>query len=298
MKKITNMLAFLLLPFVICAQNFAPVGTIWIYEEFTTAWYWSSTVEATRGDTILGEYVTFVSGSRALAEDSMGLLDKGDKIYFYSKFNKQFNLLYDFTAEIGDTLVINGLSPDSVTGRCIITFIGMKYDSTCDDGIIRKRWKIDNIYEDENGHSIDYELSGDIIEGIGCVQSQGLFPVYGLANENGAIDIRCYNNGITNCKWVDYPCDTSWVISTKDLSKEDVDIKINCQNGQCALDYSMATSGRYFFILYNAGGQEIVRKNLDNPSGTTSWNTSSSGIHLWRIYDTQGRQLSGKLMID
>ena len=118
--KTTRLIPLVLSFFFCCdcaAQNeFAPIGAKWTYEApWCPQWdhCWFYTLESTK-DTIVAnqsarllEYSkhTVEDGAVSIPEANLIMYGDEDKVYYY--LGGQFELLYDFGADVGDTVSIN-----------------------------------------------------------------------------------------------------------------------------------------------------------------------------------------------
>ncbi|MCY7410617.1 MAG: hypothetical protein LH473_10110 [Chitinophagales bacterium] len=192
MKKLFFLLCFFVCVKFSTAQTFAPVGSIWYYNH---EWFSGNNNEDyTRiesiADTIIeGRLCSIVHIENAYQNatgfpDSIYLFYDSGKVYrYFNDFNK-WGLQFDFTAEIGDTILIYGNVYNSILDsfNVIVDSIG---------------------YIDINGHSLKtlnynesslyWEDAQKVIEEIGGTFF--LFPTYTLA-ENTNDGLRCYSDSL------------------------------------------------------------------------------------------------------
>ena len=130
--------------------------------------------------------------------DSLFLYEENDSVYFWSPYSQKFQLLYDFTAEVGDSWVIGGLSvPDHSIYEDFLTVTVDSIRTLISDGDTVRVW-----YHEE---SMYFDWGNAIIEGVG---SNGfMLPSFGLY-ESRLGTMRCYNDMESNYQFVHYPCDT------------------------------------------------------------------------------------------
>ena len=217
MKK----LIFILIPFLLAtgafAQYFAPVGAKWTYTHSTLG---SSgppftvrplTIEVIKDTLIIGLACRELEIKLDTATRYKYIRSTNDSVLFYSSLNNKFNLLYDFTANIGDTLPIYytgadfyDVFPELDSTWVIVDSIGTKnifginyraYHQTCSTNCPERSigWVIDSLGINEYSDWISY-----------------LFPAMNIAG--GQVwDLRCYTDSNTNYFYSD--CDTTYTIT-------------------------------------------------------------------------------------
>lgn len=169
-------------------MDFAPIGAKWYYTIFESPWEDQITegfvVFSVIHDTLINQ--TVCKTLTQIYTDPRGdKLDWGDvilcqdsnRVYHYS--NNEFNLLYDFAADPGDTLYQNNdvvILVDSISS--------INIDSTTFRAIYSE--KVPGFY-----------FENPIIVGIGDIGGF-LFPQeYGLIDENVPMGLRCYEDSNT-----------------------------------------------------------------------------------------------------
>jgi len=110
MKKIYFLFLFSLLFYgKINAQNYFPKGATWYFHipPFSSASFSYTTMES-KGDSIFnGDTLTYIEGYVTCGAGWDEFLKQvGQKVYKLNKCDSTFSLLYDFGANVGDTLVI------------------------------------------------------------------------------------------------------------------------------------------------------------------------------------------------
>ncbi len=130
--------------------------------------------------------------------DTLYLFDRNDSVFYWSDFSVDFELLYDFTAEQGDSWMIEGLSVDDTTefDPFLTIFI---------DSVGYSIYNNDTLKVMHHAPSMYFDWGNAIIEDLG---SNGfMLPIFGLFESRlGAL--RCYSSTIVDYNLTNMPCDT------------------------------------------------------------------------------------------
>lgn len=254
-------------------QPFAPVGAKWHYTEVSMtgpeiSYTWFESVK----DTIVAnQSCRKIIGSSGCAWKADYLFDRNDSVFFYNNAIQQFDLLYNFAANAGDSWTIHhpvnwGGDNDSTT---------LTVDSTSSitiDGVNLKVLYTRAINEENNNW---WSFKGEHIQRIGAAY---LFPVFG-ACDPGPGELRCYQDSDIFYKQGQYDCEYVSVIdisndalgvfpnpTEKILYIESVEnimsVTVFAINGQKVLntkqkniDVSSLTKGTYVLYATTVGGQ-------------------------------------------
>jgi len=170
----------------ISAQEFAPIGSIWYYDQGTANSELISyqTIESV-ADTIINGVSCrkLVKTSRYALTPEMSdlfMYSRNDSVFYFA--NNEFNLLYDFSASKGDTIILGFYTNyDGTPLKMII-------DSTIDITINGKVSKVQYV---TSGDGMSIEFGGMVISGIGNLEY--MFPHYDMWNEG---PLRCYDDSI------------------------------------------------------------------------------------------------------
>lgn len=198
------------------SQDFAPQGTTFTYGEGRGRPYYIHVME---GDTINGKATRrFVDEDGYYFDNFLGNVDEiafyndGSQVYFFSPFTNTFNLLYDFSLNENDTLIIEGLGRTPLNGTYVGRINKVYTDTIC--GQSRKVWELEDL-PPIRGEEPRLSFKGSIIEGLGGANF--LFP------ESRLIDyfdtLRCVSDALSTCKLVEYGCDTL-LSSTSPLERD------------------------------------------------------------------------------
>lgn len=183
--KRTILITLTLCSLMAVGQDFAPIGAVWYYNQGTINPDLNTykTFESILDTTINGIDCRKIIESERYIEIEKTvnhyMYEKNDSVFFYA--DNQFNLLYDFGAKKGDTIILEYFDTQDGKLKLIIDSV-----STIDiNGLERK------IQYVTSGDGISIEFANEIIEGIGS--SHFLFPTYDNS-QNGKL--RCYEDNI------------------------------------------------------------------------------------------------------
>jgi len=216
MKHFQLLLSILLSTACIRAQNtdFAPVGARWTYSELNFALNMiPHVVESVEKEFYQGKWCSkLLTSSFDIMPYPTYTYTQNDTVYYFSPGSNQFEMLYDFTAEVGDSWVIGGLpnaNPDNPLPYASDTITVDSISSLFVGGDTLKVWHIHN--------SFWYGWGNRIIEKVG---NEALFmPIHGLV-EAYVWGLRCFESPDYAYQFVPYPCDTvySTINGTQNLN--------------------------------------------------------------------------------
>jgi hypothetical protein len=130
--------------------------------------------------------------------DTIYVFDRNDSVYFWSTFSGNFEMLYDFGAEPGDSWTVGGLSVTDTSE--FDPFMSVFVDS-----LSQVVYGGDTIRVMHHAPSMYFDWGNAIIEGLGS--NSFMLPVFGLYESRlGAL--RCYSDRIVDYNLSGAPCDT------------------------------------------------------------------------------------------
>lgn len=139
------------------------------------------------------------------------MYSENNKVFWYNNITQKFHLLYDFSANKGDSWYV--FPQKQPVDSFLVTVDSVK--SIIINGNSLKVLYISNIGN-------PWIFDGGIIEKIGLSISSTtslgyMFPIYGLC-ENDIGPLRCYSDTIIGFfqASINIPCDTTYVTSTED----------------------------------------------------------------------------------
>lgn len=257
--------------------DFAPLGAKWYYDEeaFIPPPFgvFPHVVEVVAKEVYQGVFCSKLAGvGSETVPDPLYVFSRNDSVFYYSDRSAQFELLYDFTAEAGDSWTVAGLRSTETWDR--VTVLVDSVATIEVSGISRKA-----IYISYSQEFYPYDWEGVIVEGIGSMYF--LVPDFGLY-EGGPLGIRCYTDMEVDLHFVSYPCDA--VVSANEVlgPVQDWSISPNPADETLTIQWTEAlSSGRV--ILTDMIGR-VVQTTAFSGQGT-SLNTAAvpDGVYLLRI---------------
>ncbi len=181
-----------------------PNGTIWHYHQYELRGKTGKVFTYTlTGDTVINGLAAKIMkggfGCALLPPQGEILRYDGRKILRYDKTFNNFQLLYDFAANKGDTLKIALQKGSNIVSP-------VRVDSIRDIQIGSEKFRIQ--YLKQVGPPYTYAFGGEAVERAGCTFN--FFPQYGACDPIQLGGLRCYQEaGKAFFKLVDYPCDST-----------------------------------------------------------------------------------------
>jgi hypothetical protein len=270
--------------------DFAPVGATWVYTQrgffpppFSET---PHVVEVESKEMYQGQLCSKLVGlNEGTVSDPLYVYTSNDSVFFYSDFSEQFELLYDFGAEPGESWIVNGLGTlndcDSLT--VVVDSLSVREVSGVELDVIHVS------YPDEPAF---YEWWDEIIIGIG--NTMYLTPNFGFF-EYPPMGIRCYTAGDTSLQFVTYPCDTTFIISSTADVEEAPTVHLSPNPFSTELQVELELQARSAILeLYDLTG--ILRKRAKLLPGITSVAVAdlAAGVYLWQVRTEDGRIWSGQ----
>lgn len=287
MKSLLTFLLLFAYTLGILAQNsdFAPVGARWHYtQKFSNLpFYYESILESSGKVSYQGklcsELFTDADGNITFPSPAY-IYTQNDTVYFFSPLSNQFEMLYDFTASVGDQWVIGGLeAPFSGIGSDTITVDSIS--SIIVNDVNLKVWHISN--------TAQFDWGDRIIEKVG---NDKLFaPSFTLSGVN-ILGLRCYEDSLTFLHFVPYPCD--FYIDSSQLAVLPINLSNfkaypNPTNGIITLSLSFNEGG--LVVAYNTKGEKLAAKTLERGSSEVSIDLSQqvNGLYALAHFDPNGQ---------
>ncbi len=228
-----------------------------------------------------------VSSSVGPLSSPVYVYTQNDSVFFYSTTTAQFEMLYDFSAAVGDSWVVGGIMATDGQGNIIFTDT-VKVDSISQitiSGEVLKVWHI--------SHSLYYDWGRRIFEKGG---NDMLFaPKFGLG-ELQVFGLRCFETPDVALHFVPYPCDTSYstfskTINLKDLS--DIVVSPNPFSDRLNITWASPADG-FSFSMYDQSGKLVFyRQNLGSELALYTKNLPI-GIYYWSVKSGNRILISGR----
>lgn len=272
MKKLL-LLFFTFIPILSFSQNWADFNSMWHYNQinfFTPPNLAYIKFEAI-GDTLInGDTVKIILEENLSLTDttSANIFMKSDsgKVYLYVPEISSYKLIYDFTANTGDTIEVfcRQANQDSV--------IKVHVDSISTININDNTLKVQHVSQIRS-EGDEYYMEGEIIENIGWTGF--MFPLHAWADPPYGGSLRCFQNdkiGLyklteTDCDYITsnkiinkrneikiYPNPTTGKINILSEKIESIEIrdingKIVYSGNEKLIDLSYKKQGLYFVIV-------------------------------------------------
>jgi hypothetical protein len=246
MKKIIFLI--LLIPTIAQSQNWYPIGATWYYnyqeqQMFPANGYTKYTVvKDTVVDSKPSKLITLETvryNGDTLPVSSLIVREENSKVYYYT--NNTFQLMYDFTLNVGDTLAIDisSSSCDSVSPLIVDSIKNINISGTN----LRVQYVKGIYYYGGAWQGLADSITFPIIEKVGndlyYYSSNNFFfnPVCQIGEEFILDELRCYNDSNISYKGgsyynlnlgYPYPCDTliNGSVGITELSKNENTIEI------------------------------------------------------------------------
>ena len=253
-------------------------------------------------DTVIGDRLARVigvySGGTYLPESEIVVYSKSGKMYFYE--DNTWKLLYDFTANVGDTVSYH------ISRK--YPYFDMLFIPCCYDQYIIDQnpfqlviEKIDTIFTisgkplkrflTKNNYNMDSHSMGRIVENVGSVAK--------LFGSNGNIkppechknfpSFRCYSDDDISINFINEECDK--LVSVTDLKLSGITIYPN--PGMTQLNIKKDNDKDFLFTITNLAGQILRSGQVDNhlEISTVDW---TSGMYFINITDSHGNRFVQK----
>lgn len=291
--------ALFLISFRSTAQvtDFAPLGAKWYYSEIQ--WIpvppvktYPNIVEVVSKEMYQGKLcsklvnTSIITGPSATFPHPLYVYTQNDSVMFYSDFSGQFELLYNFGAQAGESWIIGGLN----------TTIGVDTLTVYVDSV--GQWMIggDTLKVQFVSYRPFYDWGFEIIEGVG--NTGFLLPDFGLY-EGGPAGLRCYQDPNNDYHFVTYPCDT--VNGTSSTANIDSEVQISVFPNPVTANIHISISPNLVncsFALWDPLGR-LVRERVAMAGGTNKIDTYGlqPGVYLWQVWQENKPLIKGQIVI-
>ncbi len=289
MKPLFCAIAMLLTGLILPAQNtdFAPVGAKWYYSELNFALkVVPHIIESVSKENYQGKWCSkLVSSSNDIMANPAYIYTENDTVYYFNPASNKFELLYDFRAKVGDSWVMEGLSPfpDPPLPYSSDTIKVDSIGSIVIGGDSLKVWYVST--------SLSIEWGRRIIEKVG---NDGLFvPKFALV-EAYVWGLRCFENPDSAFHFVPYPCDTSYSTSgTVNIEANPVQVFPNPAAAEITLQIPDPVQGSW--SLANFSGTTIQKGFWQGSSMRLNLQDAVPGLYFV-VVRAEGKIWSGKFL--
>ncbi len=288
MRRILLLLG-LVVPLFLPAQNveFAPVGAQWYHRNDGGLSPGSQfhSYEVVKDTSIQGVLCRKIEGKSFKIDSTIEHLqpqfvyDRNDSVFYYNHHFERFDLLYDFSAQAGDTLtfpvpveigtdtnifkvVVDSITLDELDGSLLrhfnTTVLDSSYNFHFDDGYYERVGQINSFF-----------LSPDI---ICCIAGTPLGP------------LRCYQDSEYHINLTDAPCDL-WLTTDLEIVTESMNISLypNPASSQLTLECPFILLGEVF-NLSNGQGQVLLTKKIQNKMTEIDIGKFPNGIYFFQMF--------------
>ncbi len=207
------------------------------------------------------------------------------KVYYRTDTSKQEYLLYDFSAQLNDTLKLYRLSTGRKQELKELTFRVSKIDSIVIGNKYRKQFEITSLNEPDNKEYF--------IEGIGSLN--GLLYWNGGFAGMDEYELNCYfEDSVLIYHNEEYPsCYYTWT-SAEQISKDEPLINIIPVGNETVIVRSLNGGGR--LQIYDITGKTILQKTLK--SDETQICLPASGVYICHFKGDNGKFQIGKFVVN
>ncbi|MBK6904101.1 MAG: T9SS type A sorting domain-containing protein [Saprospirales bacterium] len=272
--------------------DFAPVGAKWhcfVYDFDPPPPYgqFPHVVEVLGKELYQGKLCSKLIGVEfGTVPEPLYVYSQNDSVFYYSLLSGQFEMLYDFGAEIGESWTIGGLGAPGTYDSLTVQVDSISYMIV--SGLPLKVLHLNYLY---NG---GYEWGKQIIAGIG--NTYFLTPHYGLF-EHSPRGLRCYSTGDTLLQFVPYPCDTTIIITSTEQVIEETPIIVSPNPFSDDLHIQNHTLEQDLeFFLYDLMGRLCLSTRIKQGDNRIPLPALPKGIYLWKITDNGDLVQTGKII--
>lgn len=300
MKKSIGILLVLSIATFVAAQQWAPMGARWYYSASagglapTGSEYYlyevtgDTTISGTACSKVSITYFKYQDGDTAYLPP-LYTYARNDSVYYFSRYYGKFLLLYDFTAQEGDTLTFP-VEPNAVTGTSDTTF----------------RVRVESVSDYESGTAVlkkfhttpldQYSFWGGYMEAVGSEFLMLPQPAVLIPEWDGPL--RCYVDGVHNLKFSGIEC-TYRRTSSIDENKVEggLEISPNPARSSTLVTFPNPSGEECSVVLYDADGRAVRHISGIN-SGWIELKRENlaEGVYFIRVRKGDGIMLKGKLV--
>ncbi|MFZ4634448.1 MAG: T9SS type A sorting domain-containing protein [Saprospiraceae bacterium] len=283
--------------------EFAPLGARWTYSQtdYAPAPYFAEyprVIEVVAKEMYQGKLCSKLIGvDSTTAPIPLYLYQQHDSVWYYSDRSAQFELLYDFGAEAGESWVIKGLYAFDDFDSLGVAVDSISYLIVQNDTF--RVMHIRPIPAPDPPH-IAYGWGTEIVSHIG--NTLFLTPFYSIFHL-GVHEIRCYEDDSLSVQFVPFPCDTirdiREIISISEVpDKRAISVAPNPFNNEVAFDMTVLdASTDYLLMVTDLYGRVVYTAQTQGGKGYV-WNAANiaNGPYVYQIRSDDAILYSGKLL--
>lgn len=290
MKSFVCLLILLNLGCVIQAQQWAPVGSKWIY-----SYYFSTETEPVYdyllnesvGDTLVaGKDVRKINfyrndnfnGNQLLRTEYLYM--ENNRVYFY-KWD-QFNLLYDFNLEVNESYYAQSADEEGVSGMF-----------TCTNKFVYN----DKTYF-ELGASDELYFGAEVMDGVGSMKD--FFPTDQAVFPPEYERLRCFITADTfyyaEEDWFDF-CEHFRTLNISEIKSNGLQFSPNPLSSESHLQIPDEYGEIHLIEITSLSGQQTGKCSLENRKLTVNKMDFQSGVYFIEV-KTEKQRLFGKFVVE
>ncbi len=254
------------------AQTFAPVGSVWHYENsrgkpFSNYDKYESVLDT-----------SFLGFNAQKINTDIYIAQLNDTVFIYRKDLNQFVKFFYYGGNVGDSLYLDAPVKDEF-GPEAYTIGITEVNTLFIDGKNRRSYKFDG------GPSFGHEF----IEGIGFTPV--FFPFWGAIATDYSFGLRCFNGETVEDRYKDIACDAGDSVNVKEPIQRQPVFSIYPNPANSELTFSVHKS--VSIQVFNLVGLQVM--TVDAPSGISTIDISElkNGIYFLKI---PGKQTSQRLV--
>ena len=286
-------IALCILPLCLNAQRWFPENATWTFNRqrllsFRAHGYTKYTVVK---DTVINNTAAKLIVVNAVeydgvesARDSLFVYESDSRVYLWN--GSEFRLMYDFSLNVGDTLIT-----DIDTTYCSPLIVDSVFNRVLDG----QNLKVQHLSYDILGLPIDERRVGgmEIIEKIGIETEFVFYPMCPHSDDFAYSGLRCYNDdsiSYKNAWWAgqnpQIACDT--LINGRDTDIQKVEegeflIFPNPSDDFVTISNPSRSTDGYYVELYNSLGEKLNRMEYEN-TAQIDLRPYQAGMYLLKIY--------------
>ncbi len=274
------------------SAEFAPVGAKWTYSNYQI--YTPPISETPHVVTVEAKELyqgklcsKLVNTGSITTPEPLYLYQQNDTVFFYCDVTQQFEMLYDFGAVVGESWTIYGL----------VTSYG--YDSlvvTVDALETRNVSGVDLKVQSITFPLHPFEWNFEIVEGVGNLFF--LAPHFEVP-DNTPHNLRCYSDAQYDLHFVEFACDTTFSISSKEPVLASIYLSPNPASAAVTLRLPehMGFVENLTVELFDAFGKKQLQTVLSSNATTFSVANLPAGFYHLTVRDGQKMVGTGKVAV-
>ena len=270
-------------------SEFGALGTKWTYTEDRPTVpppgsHWPYVLESESEVLIQGLVCKKLVGGQGFPEELIYIRTEGDSVFWWNAATQQFYLLYDFSAQPGDSWAIDMWPNTDGVGMSVFT---LHVDSTG-----YEIWEGDSLrvwYVSYSGYEAYWGVR--YLEKVG---SPCFFTPVAGNFDRPICGLRCFEAPpATDYIFVDYPCDTVYTAIytgiAEDADEKQIKVYPNPASRRITLDCSLYQDKILHLELFDPTGKRIYFESFNN-DGSSVFEVSNIENGLYYLRLSHGEQ--------